>query len=455
MRARRTLDGHDAVDDLQVGGIDLERVRRDVQCLLLDPLGRQVDRRATHHRGARGERADGVRHPAGVTRDHLDVLELHPELVGDQLGEHGGVALPLRGEAGGDLDLAGGLDVDVRTFVGTDAGALDVAGEADAHLSSLRRHLRLVRRELVPADQGLDLLQQRGIVAGVVLQLAAVLEDQAVVERELVGLDEVDRPHLGAVLAEVRRDRVHRPLHRVAALRSPGPTVGSDHHRVGVERLEDHPVVLRLVGAEQLGRGDDRHDQPVRREGAVVVPEVHAQAVQPPVVVEAHLDVVHLRALVCRGDEVLAPVLGELHRPAEGARGERDEQLLGPRVVDLHAEAAADVGGDHVDLTEVEPHLHRQRGAHAGGGLGGGPHLRAGCCRGPSAPRSRDPPWACWRCARWSGRARAGAVRSRSRPGRHRRSAPASLRRCRGRRHAPGHRRPSRPRSRRRASRNS
>ena len=52
---------------------------------------------------------------------------------------------------------------------------------------------------------------------------------------------------------------------------------------------------------------------------------------------------------------MLAPVLGELHRPAEGARRQRDEQLLGPRVVDLDAEAAADVGGDHVDLAEVEP----------------------------------------------------------------------------------------------------
>ena len=43
--------------------------------------------RAAHHRGARGERADGVRHPAGVAGDHLDVLERHAELVGDDLGE--------------------------------------------------------------------------------------------------------------------------------------------------------------------------------------------------------------------------------------------------------------------------------------------------------------------------------------------------------------------------------
>ena len=264
-----------------------------------------------------------------------------------------------------------------------------------------RRHLRPERRELVPADQLLQLLQRRRVVAGVVLELAAVLEDQALVVGELVGLDEVRRPHLGAVLAEVRRDRVHRPLHRVAALRPPGPAVRRDHHRVGVERLEDDPVVLRLVGAEQLGRGDDRDDQAVRRVGAVVVPELDVQPEQPAVVVEPDLDVVHLPALVGRGDEVLAPVLGELHRPAERPRRQRHQQLLGPRVVDLHAEAAADVGRDHVDLAEVEAELGGDRGAHAGRGLGRGPHRSSGRRRGPSGRPCRGPPSACRRCARW------------------------------------------------------
>ena len=79
------------------------------------------------------------------------------------------VALALGGQAGRDLDLAGGLDVHVRALVGPDAGALDVAGQADADLPALRGHLGLERRELVPADQRLDLLQRRRVVAGVVL----------------------------------------------------------------------------------------------------------------------------------------------------------------------------------------------------------------------------------------------------------------------------------------------
>jgi len=73
---------------------------------------------------------------------------------------------------------------------------------------------------------------------------------------------------------------------------------------------------------------------------------------------------------------VLAPVLGELDRPAQRAGGQRHQHLLGPGVVDLHAEAAAHVGRDHVDLAEVQPQLHRDRGAHAGRALRGGPHLQ-------------------------------------------------------------------------------
>ena len=84
---------------------------------------------------------------------------------------------------------------------------------------------------------------------------------------------------------------------------------------------------------------------------------------------------VDLAALVGGGDEVLAAVLGELHGPAERPGGQRDQQLLGPGVVDLDAEAAADVGRDHVDLAEVELQLHRDGGAHTGGGLGRRPRL--------------------------------------------------------------------------------
>ncbi|CAB4716560.1 unannotated protein [freshwater metagenome] len=374
-RTGHPLHRDDAVDDLEVGGVGLEGVGGDRQRLLLGPPGGQVDRRPAHHGRPGGEGADGVRHPAGVTRDHLHVLEAAAELVGDQLGEDGRVPLALGGQPGGDLDLARGLDVDVGPLVGADPGAFDVAGQTDADPAPDRRHRRLERREVVPADERFDLLQRGGVVAGVVLQLAAVLEDQPLVVGELVRLDEVGRAHQRAVPTEVGGDRVHRPLHHEAALRPAGTAVGGDHRGVGVERLEAHPVDVGLVGPEQLCGGDDRHDQAVGRVGAVVVPELHVQPEQAPVVVEADLDVVHLAALMGRGDEVLATVLGELHDPAEGAGRERHQELLGPGVVDLDAEAAAHVGGDHVDLAQVEPELDRDGGPHPRRGLRRGPHL--------------------------------------------------------------------------------
>ena len=328
-----------------------------------------MDRRPAHHGGARGEGADGVRHLAGVAGGDLDVLEAHAEGVGDDLREDGLVALALGGQAGGDLDLAGGLDVDVGAFVGPDPGALDVARQPDADPASRCRHLGAEGSELVPADQLLELGERGGVVAGVVGQLAAVLEDQPVLVGELVGLDEVDRAHLGAVLAEVVGDRVHGALHHEAALRPTGPAVGRDHDGVGEERLEDDAVVLRLVGTEQLRGGDDRDDQAVGRVGTVVVPELDVEPEQPTVVVEADLDVVLLRALVGRGDEVLAAVLGELHRAPQRHRRERHEELLGPRVVDLDAEAPADVGSDDVHAGEIETELGGDAPAHARGGL--------------------------------------------------------------------------------------
>ena len=103
------------------------------------------------------------------------------------------------------------------------------------------------------------------------------------------------------------------------------------------------------------------------------MPELHVESENPALVVEADLDVVLLRALVRGGDEVLATVLGELHRATERHRRERDEQFLGPGVVDLHPEAAADVGGDHVDAREVEAELGGHAAADARGRLGRGP----------------------------------------------------------------------------------
>ena len=282
------------------------------------------------------------------------------------------MALALGRQAGRDVDPAARLHVDVPALVGADAGALDVAADAEADPATLGCGLLPVCREVVPADERLELGQGCREVAGVVLQRPAVLEHQPLVVGHLLGLDEVARAHLGAVEAELGRDGVHRALHRVAALRAAGAAVGRHENGVGVQRPELDAVGAGLVGAEQLGGRDDRDDDAVGHVGAVVVPEPHVEGEQAPLVVEPDRDLLHLAALVRAGDEVLAAVLGPLHVATELARRPRHEHLLGPRVHDLDAEPAAHVGGDALDLRERHAQLGGDGGAHPGRGLRGG-----------------------------------------------------------------------------------
>ena len=109
------------------------------------------------------------------------------------------------------------------------------------------------------------------------------------------------------------------------------------------------------------------------------MPEPDVEAEYPPLIVVADGDVMQLRALMRAGDEVLAPVLGELDRLAQQPGGPGDQHLLGPRVHDLDPEAAADIGCDDVHLAEVQPELGRD----------GGPNARRRLRRGPQAQPGR------------------------------------------------------------------
>src|SRR5674476_887150 len=180
-RLRITLDPHDAVDDLQVTGIHLERFAGDTEGLLPDVSGRERDRVAAHHGSARGECAYGITESAGVTGRDEDVLDRHPELVGDDLGEHRLMPLALAGEAGRDVDATAGLDLDVSALIGTDAGSLDVATDPEPDPATLGRAPGAIGSEVVPAHPLLQLGQTGREVAGVVHQRSTVLEEQSVV----------------------------------------------------------------------------------------------------------------------------------------------------------------------------------------------------------------------------------------------------------------------------------
>ena len=95
--------------------------------------------------------------------------DVDADLVGGDLGEHGEMALALGADAGRDADLAVGLDLDLGAFIGTDAGALDIAGDADADMAALRAQPRLLLlEEVLVADHLQRLVEDRLVIAAVV-----------------------------------------------------------------------------------------------------------------------------------------------------------------------------------------------------------------------------------------------------------------------------------------------
>jgi len=119
-----------------------------------------------------------------------------------------------------------------------------------------------------------------------------------------------------------------------------------------------------MLGGPGKELGDvARRDGAVRAHvGAHVDPGVAAQRHDAPIALAEDLDLaVHL-ARVVGGEQVLAPVLGPLHRLAEPPRGERDQEIFRIELA-AHAEATADVGLQHVDAVLGQIHVLRQHAA--------------------------------------------------------------------------------------------
>ena len=111
------------------------------------------------------------------------------------------------------------------------------------------------------------------------------------------------------------------------------------------------------IGRDDIGPGEHRggevgHGRGVGADiGALVGEEFVVDREDEAARIDRGADVVDLVARVVRGDEMLAPVLDPLDRPAEAKRAERDQHVLG---IDLaaDAEAAADMALVEMQLLE-------------------------------------------------------------------------------------------------------
>ena len=155
--------------------------------------------------------------------------------------------------------------------------------------------------------------------------------------------DEVAPAQLQRVEAELRRQRVHRPLDGVRGLRPAGAAVG-----VGRGHRREHGRAREVVRRRQVvdaGVQERSEERDARRHELEVGPHVADQAHPQPgelaVGVGGELDVLDLAAAVDRRLGVLRPGLVPAHGQLVPAGQREAEQLLGVHV-ELAAEPAAD-----------------------------------------------------------------------------------------------------------------
>ena len=308
-----------------------------------------VDRRRQRHRAAARDCAEADRNRGGVGERHDHIVGFDLPGVGDHLREDRLHALPLRASAGGDVDLAGRIDAHGRAFERSDAGAFDVAAEAETEIAALRARLALpLAKRRHAADRVERLLQRLRIVAAVVDDRLAVAIGNAEAIGHLGARDHVAHPHVGRIEAKLGGDQVHDPLHGEGRFRPTGAAIGRVRDLGGRGDPRVDGEVVELVRPGQMHRGvvgDARSD---RIPGAAIDDEAVAKRQQPAVVVEADLDVVDLVARMARRHEVLVPVLDPAHRPLHGAGEKRNQQFFRIDMA-LDAEAAADVERDAAD----------------------------------------------------------------------------------------------------------
>ena len=299
-----------------------------------------------------------------------------PELVADDLRVGRLVALALRLGAHRDDGLAGQVHLDVGRLPhrgapaladradplrGRDAADLDVGRQPDAEVLAARPRVRLGLRDPGVAGHRQRLVHRRLVVARVDVDLGAARrgpEPGRVLVRELVGLDEVPPPELGAVHPDLGREQVHRPLDDVGRLGPAGAAVGVDEHRVRVDAGHLGVDVRDLVAARQDAGVERRRD--ARADGREAAAEV-GQGLDPEardlaVARARDLEVGDVVAAVDRALVVLAPALDPLDRPAaERLAGEQHHRVVGV-AEDLGPEGAADVRADAPDLVLRDAH---------------------------------------------------------------------------------------------------
>src|SRR4029453_14676446 len=194
--------------------------------------------------------------------------------------------------------------------------------------------------------------------------------------RELLVLDPVAAGQLDRVHRQPGGQLIHDPLDDEGRLRPPGAAVGVGRRLVGEDALAGERVRLELIDARvhvATQQRDARRQQ--LQVAAHVGGEVDLQAQDATVSGGGELDVLDDVAAVDGGLVVLAARLGPLDRLAELTGDDEGDDLLGVDV-QLGAETAAHIGGDHPDLVFRHAGVQGDEDPDEVGNLRGGPDGR-------------------------------------------------------------------------------
>src|SRR6202049_1064210 len=176
------------------------------------------------------------------------------------LSPDSGVGLALARNTGGSNHLAGHQDLNVCAFIRTDPSSFHVGAEPHSHMIARRsrpKHLE-------------SALEQGRVVAAVVDDAVAVLPGDPDFVRKGVWLEKVSPAHLDAVETKLGGDRIQGALHHEAGVRPAGAAIRRCRRGVGVCVAKPDSVVGHAVRPRDLGGGDDRQDDAVRRIRAAV-----------------------------------------------------------------------------------------------------------------------------------------------------------------------------------------
>jgi hypothetical protein len=273
-------------------------------------------------------RADAVGDAVGLAVGHAHASVVEPQGLGANLRHHGLEALAERCAAGDELDHPRRVDLDPHTVGRTEPALLHEHGEAGTHRLAGGAAARERGVELVPFERGQELVQEPGIIAGIVLDFLAQRLQRPVIGH-LLGGDRVAAPHLVGVRAEPDGDGIDQPLAHEGRLVTPGRAIGGRRCLVGQAEVADRAVSGHAVRSGEDSRCHMHDARGVGAHiGALVVKITVVDCEDAAFAVDRRANAMELLARVVGSDQVLAPVLDPLHRPVEPHGGDADQHIL-------------------------------------------------------------------------------------------------------------------------------